>query len=87
MWYSVLVLLMLAACLLLYLSSKQQAMLAAPLPEAPYRYLAHVLLLATLVGWNLLLSAVAAFFLWLMLLGCLLGTVPLLSLLRRSPVK
>lgn len=87
MWYSALILTMLAASALLYLSSKQQALLHTPLPVAPYRYLSYVLLLAALVGWNLLLSTTAAVFMWLLLLGSLLGWIPFLSLLRGSPLK
>lgn len=87
MWYAALILTMLAATLLLYLSSKQQALLRESLPIAPYRYLSYVLLLAALAGWNLLLSTAAACFLWLLLLGSLLGWLPFLSLLRGSPLK
>jgi len=87
MGFSTLILMMLLATLLLYLSSKQQALLSEPLAKAPYRYLAYMLLLTTLIGWNLLLSTTAAFFLWLMLLGTCLGMAPFVSLLRESPLK
>jgi len=71
-----LVILVFVAVLLIYLSNKQQLMLSAPLNKN-LRYLGYALLLAGLGGWLTVLSASAAFFLWLMLTINALMLLPL----------
>ncbi|MGX2953565.1 hypothetical protein ACWAU3_11880 [Shewanella sp. JL219SE-S6] len=66
--------------LLIYLGSKHQALLANPLPWQA-KLLGTLLLLLTLLGCGLLLTASAALF-WLMLLSMLLGSLPFISLLK-----
>ncbi|KFZ36640.1 hypothetical protein HR45_15195 [Shewanella mangrovi] len=87
LFYSFLILLMLVACGLIYLSCKQQGLLAEPIAVAPWRYLAYLLLISALAGWHVVLTPAAAFFWWLLLLGLMLAALPLLSLLKQEPLK
>lgn len=69
------------ACLLLYLSNKQQAVLAQALPKRPWRSLAYGLSLGCLLGWLSLFTFSSAIFTWLALFMLLIGLVPFLSLI------
>lgn len=82
LFYSFLVLLMLLAVALIYLSCRQQAVLARPIAVAPWRYLAYMLLFTTFCGWQVVLAPAAACFWWLLLLGAMFGILPFLSLLK-----
>lgn len=77
----ILVLASVLACLLLYLSNKQQALLNQSLPKRPWRYLAYGLSLSCLVGWLSLFTLSSAIFTWLALFIFLMGLVPFLSLI------
>ncbi|PWF63160.1 hypothetical protein CBX96_11735 [Shewanella sp. BC20] len=74
----------LTACLLCYLTNKQQKRLARPLPKRPWRLLAYGLALASLIGWLSLFTFSAAIFLWIALLMLLSGLVPFMSLIGRK---
>lgn len=69
------------ACLCLYLSNKQQNVLAKALPKRPWRSLAYGLSLGCLLGWLYIFTLSAAIFTWLALLMLLTGLVPFLSLI------
>lgn len=77
----ILVLASVLACLLLYLSNKQQALLNQSLSKRPWRYLAYGLSLSCLVGWLSLFTLSSAIFTWLALFILLMGLVPFLSLI------
>lgn len=77
----ILVLASVLACLLFYLSNKQQALLNQSLPKRPWRYLAYGLSLSCLVGWLSLFTLSSAIFTWLALFILLMGLVPFLSLI------
>lgn len=87
LFYSFLLLLMLVAVALLYLSSKQQALLPQAIAVAPWRYLAYMLLLCSFCGWHLVLTPAAAFFWWALVLGMMFGTLPFIALFKREPLK
>ena len=86
LFFSLLVLLMLLAVALIYLSCRQQTLLTAPISVAPWRYLAYMLLLITFCGWQLVLAPAAAVFWWLLLLGAMFGLLPFLSLLKPAVI-
>lgn len=69
------------ACLCLYLSNKQQNVLAKALPKRPWRSLAYGLFLGCLFGSLYIFTLSAAIFTWLALLMLLTGLVPFLSLI------
>lgn len=73
-----------AGCLLLYLSSPNQQLRANALPQAPWRILAWVLLLLSFPLWMTALDAKAGFFAAVVVMMLLLGSIPLLSLLREK---
>ncbi|WP_417763429.1 hypothetical protein [Shewanella sp.] len=87
LFYGFLLLLMLIGVALLYLSSKHQALLPQAIAVAPWRYLAYMLLLCSLCGWHIVLTPAAAFFWWLLVLSMMFGTLPLISLCKREPLK
>lgn len=69
------------ACLCLYLSNKQQNVLAKALPKRYWRSLGYGLALGCLAGCLYLFTLSAAIFTWLALLMLLTGLVPFLSLM------
>ncbi|MCL1089258.1 hypothetical protein L2744_06465 [Shewanella profunda] len=69
------------ACLLFYLSNKQQAVLNQALPKRPWRFFAYGLSLSCLIGWLSLFTLSSAIFTWLALFMLLIGLVPFLSLI------
>jgi len=75
---------MLIACLLFYLSNKQQKLLVSSLPKRPWRLLAYGVAFASLIGWLSLFTLSAAIFIWLALLMLFSGLVPFLSLIGRK---
>lgn len=77
----ILVLASVLACLLFYLSNKQQALLNQSLPKRPWRYLAYAVSLSCLVGWLSLFTLSSAIFTWFALFILLMGLVPFLSLI------
>ena len=77
----ILVLASVLACLLFYLSNKQQALLNQSLRKRPWRYLAYAVSLSCLVGWLSLFTLSSAIFTWLALFILLMGLVPFLSLI------
>jgi len=71
-------------CLLLYLSSPNQQLCASALPQKPWRMLAWALLILSFPLWMTVLDAKAGFFAALVVMMLLLGSIPLLSLLREK---
>nr|WP_211164597.1 hypothetical protein [Shewanella sp. DNRA4] len=74
----------LLACLLFYLTNKQQKLLASSLPKRPWRLLAYGMAVASLIGWLSLFTLGAAIFIWIALLMLLSGLVPFISLIGRK---
>lgn len=74
----------LLACLLFYVTNKQQKLFASSLPKRPWRLLAYAFAFASLLGWLSLFTLSAAIFIWLALLMLLTGLVPFVSLLGRK---
>ncbi|KAF0806227.1 hypothetical protein A6D6_01807 [Alcanivorax xiamenensis] len=74
----------LLAVALLYLRSPNQRWLARPLTGVVWRVLSWALLLLSWPAWMMVLDAKAGFFAALTLLMLLLGTLPLLSLLKEG---
>ncbi|WP_133179347.1 hypothetical protein [Shewanella decolorationis] len=74
----------LVACLLFYLTNKQQKLLASSLPKQPWRLLAYGMTVASLIGWLSLFTLGAAIFIWIALLMLLSGLVPFISLIGRK---
>lgn len=75
------VVLILAACALLYLSHRHQGWLAQPLPSKPWRALGALLLLAALACAFLCFSALTAVLVWLTMPMLVFGILPFFSLL------
>jgi hypothetical protein len=74
----------LVACLLFYLTNKQQKLWASSLPKRPWRLLAYGMTVASLIGWLSLFTLGAAIFIWIALLMLLSGLVPFISLIGRK---
>ncbi|AUD58064.1 hypothetical protein Q4Q54_20640 [Shewanella sp. SP2S2-4] len=74
----------LLACLLFYLTNKQQKLFASSLPKRPWRLLAYGVAFVSLIGWLSLFTLSAAIFIWLALLMLLMGLVPFISLFGRK---
>ncbi|WP_249553032.1 hypothetical protein [Shewanella sp. 8A] len=74
----------LLACLLFYVTNKQQKLFASSLPKRPWRLLAYGFAFASLLGWLSLFTLSAAIFIWLALLMLLTGLVPFISLFGRK---
>jgi len=74
----------LVACLLFYLTNKQQKLFASSLPKRPWRLLAYGMAVGSLIGWLSLFTLGAAIFIWIALLMLLSGLVPFISLIGRK---
>ena len=74
----------LLACLLFYLTNKQQKLFASSLPKRPWRLLAYGVAFVSLIGWLSLFTLSAAIFIWLALLMLFMGLVPFISLFGRK---
>lgn len=74
----------LLACLLFYLTNKQQKLFASSLPKRPWRLLAYGVAFVSLIGWLSLFTLSAAIFIWLALMMLLMGLVPFISLFGRK---
>lgn len=74
----------LLACLLFYLTNKQQKLFASSLPKRPWRLLAYGVAFVSLIGWLSLFTLSAAIFIWLALLMLLMGLMPFISLFGRK---
>ncbi|WP_421706246.1 hypothetical protein [Alloalcanivorax xenomutans] len=84
MTVSICLLLSVAGSVLVYLRSPNQRWLARPLAGIGWRVLSWVLLLLSWPAWMVTLDAKAGFFAALTVLMLLLGTLPLLSLLKEG---